>query len=71
MQENLIFAFAPKNSYTNYRSILTKQSSSVYNKLCMKIFADVLQKYSSKSGGESYETREKTAWQIKDACRLL
>jgi hypothetical protein len=37
----------------------------------MKIFADVLQKYSSKSGGESYETREKTAWQIKDACRLL
>lgn len=55
----------------NYRSILTKQSSSVYNKLCMKIFADVLQKYSSKSGGESYETREKTAWQIKDACRLL
>ena len=48
---------------------MTKQSSSVYNKFCMKIFADVLQKYSSKSGGESYETREKTAWQIKDACR--
>ena len=63
--------FHSKNSYTNYRSILTKQSSSVYNKLCMKIFADVLRKYSSKSGGKSYETREKTAWQIKDACRLL
>ena len=60
-----------ENSYTNYRSILTKQSSSVYNKLCMKIFANVLRKYSSKSGGKSYETREKTAWQAEDACWLL